>query len=286
MSLTNFIKNSDVREQFSKTFRAPRFAIDTQIVASPVTKNYQLVGTAFDYLLRFYLQRLNHGTITKEWVAENSAELLCLQAKIDSALCDSRDEAKKILANANRIVGTYIDTGVDDGLYEAAIMLAHLDVVYRAGIVDFTLPNKGDIEDLKKLYSIIPSDLFKAKKISILNPTFGEASQLVGGADADLIIDNTLIDIKTVQKPVLDKDTFYQLMGYYTLSIIDTSHKERNVDNVGVYFSRHAKLYTFSVNDIINKDEFPNFIDWFKQKADAIEKQPTASELSHRIKLR
>jgi hypothetical protein len=36
-----------------------------------------------------------------------------------------------------------------------------------------------------------------------LNPDFGFASKLVGGADADIVLDSTLIDIKTVKAATL-----------------------------------------------------------------------------------
>ena len=39
---------------------------------------------------------------------------------------------------------------------------------------------------------------FKSEKC-YLNPTFGDASNLVGGADADIILDDMLIDIKTTK---------------------------------------------------------------------------------------
>jgi len=53
MSLTTFIKTEKVRDKFQKTFRLPDFNHIAPIAAPPLTENYMLVGTAFDYLLRF-----------------------------------------------------------------------------------------------------------------------------------------------------------------------------------------------------------------------------------------
>ncbi|RLJ00615.1 MAG: hypothetical protein DRP08_06425 [Candidatus Aenigmatarchaeota archaeon] len=53
-------------------------------------------------------------------------------------------------------------------------------------------------------------EYFKPKKICILNPTFGRASELVHGADCDLVIDDTIIDIKTTQETKFRRDYFSQ----------------------------------------------------------------------------
>jgi len=70
MSLISFIKIPEVRRKFAETFPKQPFKLDAKIVAPPLTKNYSLVGTAFDYLMRFYIEYLNPKSITKKWVAE------------------------------------------------------------------------------------------------------------------------------------------------------------------------------------------------------------------------
>jgi biotin operon repressor len=78
VSLTSFIRdNTDVRERFQQEFQKPKFSVKKDMVAPPLTTRYSLVGTAFDYLLRFLLQRVNSNTIDKGyWVAEKALELL------------------------------------------------------------------------------------------------------------------------------------------------------------------------------------------------------------------
>ncbi len=76
MSLSKLLKMEDVRKKFQKCFSKARFAVKKEILAPPLTKNYGRVGTAFDYLLRFYLKYLNPQAITSRWVAELSLEKL------------------------------------------------------------------------------------------------------------------------------------------------------------------------------------------------------------------
>lgn len=90
---------------------------------------------------------------------------------------------------------------MNDDIFEAVILLAQVDAIYRAGIIDKNLGkvDKEDMKDLKNLISPVKPELFKAKKICILNPIFGEVFQLMGGADCDLVIDETLWRLKQLK---------------------------------------------------------------------------------------
>ena len=59
MSLTSFLKNKDVKDKFTKAFPMPSISLSGELLAPPKTTHYPLVGTAFDYLIRFYLKRIN-----------------------------------------------------------------------------------------------------------------------------------------------------------------------------------------------------------------------------------
>ncbi len=58
MSLSSFLEHKDVEAQLRETFAKPSVAPYQELRATPLTKNYSLVGTAFDYVVRFYLERL------------------------------------------------------------------------------------------------------------------------------------------------------------------------------------------------------------------------------------
>ncbi|HEY9245715.1 MAG TPA: hypothetical protein VIO11_02605, partial [Candidatus Methanoperedens sp.] len=124
--------------------------------------------------------------------------------------------------------------------------------------------------DLKKLISIVNPDSFKARDLCMLNPTFGEGSKLVGGADADLLIDDTLIDIKTTKSLELSRDTFNQLVGYYILfkvGGIDGAPFKLGIENLGIYYSRYGELYMFSIKMVMDEIKLSSFIEWFKKRA-------------------
>ena len=106
------------------------------------------------------------------------------------------------------------------------------------------------VEDLVALASLFASsqpELLQGRPV-FLNPTFGEASRLLGGADADLIVAHGLIDIKTVQRAVLGKSTLWQLLGY----LLADTENVFNIEEVGLYFSRHGVRVTWSVPEFLS----------------------------------
>lgn len=75
MSLTSFLQKPDVKERFRQEFPKPTIPRRKDPQAPSLTQNYSNLGTAFDYLLRFYLKSLNSHAISKEWIAEISLSL-------------------------------------------------------------------------------------------------------------------------------------------------------------------------------------------------------------------
>ena len=59
-----------------KEFPRPNFNTKMPLLAPPSTNHYQLVGTAFDYLLRFYIKHVNPNNIESSWIAEASLKLI------------------------------------------------------------------------------------------------------------------------------------------------------------------------------------------------------------------
>ncbi len=253
MSLTSFLAgNKDVRERFRQEFQKPSFSVKNDLLAPPLTQRYTLIGTAFDYLLRFYLQHLNPNTIHKEhWVAELALPLI----KNNSPLLRKGQE---IVAQAKERLRVFLATGgqMEDALIESAILLAQLDPIFRAGVGHENVGHvdDDDIQDVKNLISIVNPDIFRANQLCLINPTFGGGSILVGGADADVLIDETLIDIKTTKNPSFQRAYFDQLMGYYALHQIGSIGEltpKPEIKKVATYFSRHAFLYILNVEEMV-----------------------------------
>jgi hypothetical protein len=287
VSLTYLIENKhfpELRNQFKLFFPTPSY-IKTSILASPLSSNYGLVGQAFDYLFRFYLEhKYKHKIVKKNgWVADHayaiinlkygkskSTELLVGKKRIvrkdrKQVLRDIKIEYKKTKINYRKYL---IDGRVTIALLKSCLFLARLDLFIRAGMIDENIGNENDldIKDLQNLYRVINKNNFKVKGICFLNPTFGKGSLLVGGADADLVLDDTLIELKVVMKLAIKRSYFNQLIGYYLLSLLGGINKDpdmKPIQKVGIYFARYGYLWVCPINELAPKDKMDKFYKWF-----------------------
>ncbi|KKM63865.1 hypothetical protein LCGC14_1507190 [marine sediment metagenome] len=262
-----------------------KFLSKKDILAPLLTTNSSLVGIAFDYLLRFYLKYLNPQAITRRWVAETSLEELKEIVEMKKSNITENERLALPLWKDWQTKGTveiklakerythFLETGqVTDDLIKSTLYLSNLEVIFRAGYIvdDIEFIDDEDVEDLRKLISLADLEFFKANKVCILNPTFGEGSKLVGGADADLVVDDMLIDIKTVKKLTFSREYLDQLIGYYTLykiGGIDGMSNQNEIKKLGVYFSRYRYLYWYDIDDIFDNNRIPDFVEWFKTRA-------------------
>lgn len=274
MSLTSFISIPEVNKKFTEEFPTPPIESKPKILCLPKTTHYGLVGTAFDYLLRFYIKYHNPSAFTSRWVADSAVELI---KKIPELFT----KTSSILQHCKEIYEGYLKSGeMNDEVIKSTIYLAQLDPIFRAGKIDKKLGvvDKEDIEDLNALICNVEPRTFKAKKLCALNPTFGEGSILVGGADADLLIDDTLIDVKTTKYFKLEKSYYHQLIGYYILFKIGgiTRHEagrmfryrgNLEIKKLGIYFSRHGYLLTIPIEAVLKSTNFEDFTKWFESKA-------------------
>lgn len=264
MSLTSLIKSDKtLREKISTTFSRPRLDKNKPLLVEPRTKRYGLVGIAFDYLFRFNLERINKvNNKSKPWVAEQA--LLRLNDEVYEIGID-------IINNVKKLQKKFIRTGIlSTDLIRQTIRMSYIDPVFRSGFgVEYVGEDADmeDIEDIKKQFELIDDSLFRAKEICLLNPTFGESSRLVGGADADLLIDDKLIDIKTTKKLELKLDHFCQIISYLILHRISgTEMREIKINQIGIYYSRFGYLFSFNIQDIINDKSLQSFTKWFENR--------------------
>lgn len=288
MSLTSILSdrdNQELRDKLKTMFLRPSFTLKTEIKAAPLTNNWGIVGTAFDYLMRFYLQHHNKNTFIQRdsWVADYSYKKLITKFSTSKEpevrtgfyrdkIFKTKDLLKILTDQYEQTKSNYtefLESGkITDDLIANTIFLAKLDAYFRAGIIDqnFDNHNQDDIKDIKAIISLVDSKLFTARDKCYFNPTFGEGSILVGGADADLIIDNTLIDIKATKHLKLEREHLNQVLGYYILSLIggvNDNPSDRPIENIGLYFARHGELWTMPLHQFGHQRKFEEFKDWF-----------------------
>ena len=234
--------------------------------------SYALVGTAFDYCLRFCVAACNKGLVAEQpWVAEIALKLMEQEEELPPGL--SLEQARKGVRRTRELYQEFLKTKVfTRQLARAALFIAALDKAYRTGpetvVVSYLrAPLRYEVEDCMRLVRAVPREMITAKIRAALNPTFGEASRLVHGADADFVIDETLIDIKTTKYYQITPTQLHQLVGYRILLAAceeggSTALNARTVTHGAIYFSRHAKLARFRYADLIERRDFLILAHW------------------------
>lgn len=370
MSVTSLLRIKEFREIIDELVPNIPKSIPVPIIHEPITNDYSLVGTAFDYALRFELERGYPQCVKKDLVYERSIQILRAEVYnviirgvsqkkltkisgeqlsledglvlLNDAVIESKKYAKlseQILRKAvmsvsktffnktdNPYIGYTFKPGVFDipGSTEAirlkrlvliwvyleneiynfklhnesytkntnssakervkmirySLLLARLDTLVRAGKFsydDFEAikqkgENFGNIQDIINMLDIFPYNNFVKNTPILLNPTFGNYSNMVGGADCDLILGNTLIDLKVTRKPTIRKDYIRQVISYAILAKefrgYDRSFPE--IENIGIYFARHGYLFTLPSKVIYDNPDYNELIDLYFENCDIL----------------
>lgn len=285
MSLVDFIERPAIRKAYGEFSQKVKLGFDHKdpdsLLVPSSGQHHAVIGTAFDYMLRFRLTReINlhapHVEIHDTgWVADTSIELF--HEYQDTRALYPR--WKYLLEKAHELHEGFI-SGAEIPIERIANCVQYLgaiDLLYRAGRFNVEFKHKPEITkeliELDKVFD--PIRIFNPQRICILNPIL-EAGNRLGGADADIFIDNTLIDIKTTIKPSTDASRMKQLAGYLSLynmegiSLSDNVKLQVPCRDVGIYFSRHGTLSSWNINEIFPEDNFTRFQNVFEAEIDIL----------------
>ncbi|MCL4750467.1 MAG: hypothetical protein KJ015_09915 [Myxococcales bacterium] len=247
MSLTSLIQHPQVREILDEISPAVvrSWHIPT-VVPSTTSSGYrQRVGIAFDYALRFEVARLSGVSAGSRWAADYG---LAIHARVPGKTKEHA-QFERAVRDAHRYVDRYSRRSRAPRptklcLAIHALRLAAFDPLYRAHqVFEINLePPAGAVDEVVDLLEAATLEDLLRLGPPILNPNFGLASALVGGADADMVLGNTLIEIKTVKDVCVEREYVRQLLGYALLA-----RRARRLGSdlppiagFGIYFSRHA----------------------------------------------
>lgn len=253
----------------------------------PIHKNYTLAGTAIDYRFRFIFevpklpeliasQSVQRLYIVGNSANNNQAKIFLIFGELGQTLLDDFSQ----WVNQFHQSGNILEEKLEYELLRYCVCLAQLDEFYRSAridaqlqavVQDFLKTNRGKrpqfsdmleywknsisqalLDDLYALSQVVVKQytMFKIQDQEYnLNPTFGEASEAIGGADADLIIDNCMYDIKTTIKPNRAISSWLkQLFGYLLLDYKNAY----NLTRVGIILPRQNIIWEIDVNKAVS----------------------------------
>lgn len=258
MSITRLLTQPETRSQaraiLDPLLPAYERSLDASTLVESVSPHPNFVGIAFDYAVRMEASRLAKSVQSGNWAAEVAVALLPVRSA-------EVKKAKAVVEEARAAGARWPRQNLARFREQArhAAKLAQLDQVVRPGLP----PTFGEasgvaeagiaaevvelLEHAEPLWKVV-------RKASVwLNPTFGDASAMVGGADADLIAGDTLIEIKTTKAAAIERDQMRQLIGYVCLARASAMYQ---VNNVAVYSSRFAALQVVPLRPEVNNADY------------------------------
>jgi hypothetical protein len=229
---------------------------------------YDKIGGAIDYRIRYSFD----VTPGKQLAAWTGAHMLPFQLE-DGGLVEGPYSLELVEAFFTRLddivenirpVGRRLLVDEERTMARYCFILALFEEVYRSDrykdgplLVPYpkqsidellTIPEDAWIDDLSQLSFLFYDrchDLLS--RPFILNPTFS-GSRDVGGADADLIVDRCLIEIKTSKLSKIDPGWLRQLAGYLLLDYNDEHH----IQSLGIYMARQGLLFSWPLDEFLN----------------------------------
>lgn len=256
------------------------------------------LGAAFEYVVRAQLQRINPNAVTGLWVAEEALDLA--QESLNNAghlKAESEDfiegwsgrpqrvsryvkEPHKLLADLRaaldqtRILDSrYIDDGVlSTELLEGYLKLARWHGLF-IGTGAFVVPyewNQVDpraVFELRAMFDLVKWEQFKAKRRCLLRPQFRFSSK-VGRFEADLVIDDMLIDLKATDSASLDRRDIDQLLGYFALAEIEglKGRRKGGINKLVLYYPRFGDSLVIDLKRDYPQEKIEKYLEWYRLK--------------------
>jgi len=250
---------TEVMESFKKPPLHPS-SVDVYPTRDYQGMEYMLIGMAIDYLIQFEMKRRNpqidiySGPLLAEHATEYEDDL--------------HSPISNILSGAKANCKAYANGSDDISLPTQEVLdLARLENLVRSGESVFASVDRylgesdEDMEtDLEELISIA-EPVLNIEDYAVVNPTIANESIV---ADADFIIDDTVIDLKTTINPEFSDSMWKQLVGYLVLLDIQSNLNETThgwdiewPDNFGVYYVRSGDLQVLDSSPVYRHSEYP-----------------------------
>lgn len=227
-----------------------------------------LIELAFHYIAKVIVAAYCNDTNCNPFensIAERS--IRNLQPKIEKSYFQ---EVYERYEYATMQLQNYID-GEDNStnnIIQHCFFLAKLDICYRKAAIPsdlsqfFTPATPDEVIEIKEMAlkfgkSFIPRVLRPESKI-IFNPNFGFGECLIGETECDMIIDKTIIDLRTDIGTSYPRDRVTKSMVHFLLTEINRDFGNREnafpIDNLVFYSARYGETEILSLEDIDQYD--------------------------------
>jgi len=274
MALTHQLdaRGTPVREFFETRFPAAQFKPISKAwretvraaeiaCAPPEGVNPGTIGTAFDYRARLCWAPIEWettvaagGTMKVFGLGRADLGVLAFElqeelARVASERCgeDLADELEERVSRCCYALALYEQFF---RTLAAAASSPLLELGKRATIEDvLAIAPQAAVEDLSAMARLLCTSYPElVGQEAVLNPRF-DGSVEIRGADADVIVDRTLLELKTTRQDSFERvNHVYQLLGY---ALLDYSNQYK-LQVVGVYLARRGLLVRWEIAELLS----------------------------------
>jgi len=236
--------------------------VGVETIRPELTVPWFLLGHAIDYRIRGYFMPLKFPC-TAEWVLQGAES-----DDSDEDLWETWEEiSRELERQALEIhgIGRRLEQREEEWLARLCVILAMFEVYYRAAVIVLELqaidsqnltvqtllaiPEQHWVEDLCAMsWAFYKNSHHMLNEPVVLNPSF-EGSGAVGGADADLILNHCLLEVKaTISFKRSRPEWLYQLLGY---TLLDFSN-QYEIASVGFYLPRQVQYIRWPLSRFLS----------------------------------
>ncbi len=298
MSLTSFIKIKRIREafdQYATEKRTPDQFKKLPTLVEDAKGPQGCAGSSFDYLARLHIARILRGSkidlYQRQWISEYVQDRLYPNSKGNFGYNIGENERwHAYLNDAHREARAYINgDGSLEWLSVLVQYMANTDLFMRTMMgpnMEFDASGRVARELIAMIKQFDFIKTFNPQNTVILNPEFAIGFK-VGGADGDLIIDDRLIEFKTIQRLAMGKSTLLQLAGYAVLHDLGGVKIKEEVytkplKTVGAYFARQNVLIEIPIAELFPGDGYKQFKTVFEEEVEAREAKLSTESRKYR----
>lgn len=263
MSLTAVLRDGPTIAYLNRHINKPNVPTFVKPTVPPGDFHAGTIGTAFELLmvqgLRNRFPSTGHVRAAERGIAFLEADWSCFPDETSDRVLEHIKPAVPVLADLG---GERVPT---DEHIRASIMLAHAVSFFRAptwwafrhwhvmDVVEREV-TRAVLDEMKRMYELVPWHEFEPKERLFVNPEFGSATEALWGADADMVLDDVMLDIKTTRRCSVGIKEIRQLVCYALLGNrygLDGEPPFDTINRVGVYLARCGQLHVFDLRECV-----------------------------------
>lgn len=252
MTLATYIVDPESTAFLKPYIHSPRIRPTRPIVVPSAGEYPNRLGTAFDCALRHGLSGRGWGVGGRE-LAEAAFPLLA-SGSMTGRITSSIEEIPAILDEARSAIdGIGAAVTLSERAAKGCLTFASLDA-FVLHPSDIGPPTLLEIGQLQHLFAIIPWEAFRPRERLRLSQPLGFGSDAGGGAITDLVVDECLMELKTLKTPAVSLATVRQLVAYALLANAfgwDGKPLESLIVDLAVYHARSGEISRFSLDTVI-----------------------------------